>query len=296
MIRALVALLAICAGTVRADDDAARWLARMAEALASREYEGTFVYVHEGGIETLRVSRTLGPAGPRDEIVALTGAPRELVREHGELRTTGNGVTTAIATGPAVVYGVTPAALLAASSHYRTRVAGEDRVAGHDTVVVEALPADRDRYAWRFWIERDSGLLLRWLLAGADGKAIEQTLFTEVALRPVDPAAARSASPAAALPQGPAFRTPLPAGFRLVATPPSQGPRRQYVYSDGLANVSLYVEPRAGGLAPIEGGFRRGAINLYGRVDGETQVVVVGDVPGATTQRIALSFDPAGAR
>ncbi len=295
----LLALAVLAAGGVSAAEPAEAWLSRMSHALATREYRGVFVYLHDGRIETLRVVRTIGPDGARDELVSLSGEPRGVVRADGELRSTGNGVTTVLPARNTIVFRVLPAELLGSASHYRLRVAGEDRVAGYAAAVVEARPTDSDRYGYRFWIERESGMLLRSVLAAQDGSAIEQLMFTTLELSPEpepDPAAlATAVAPTEPL-EGPRFREALPQGFRLVAVPPVASGRHHYVYSDGIANVSLYVEPLASGLAPITGGLRRGAINLYGHVADDRQVVVVGDVPVHTAQRIAVMFDPASVR
>ena len=53
----------------------------------------------------------------------------------------------------------------------------------------------------------------------------------------------------------------------------------------------MYVEPRAG--APT-GRHQRGALSVYGRAMDQHQVVVVGDVPPATVERIALSVTAPG--
>lgn len=292
MTRAFAVLLACFASGASADDVAESWLARMAAAHAEREYDGTFIYVHDGRIETMRVVHTIGPEGPRDAVSSLTGEPREVVRADGELRTSGNGVTTVLPSGPAVVFNGSPSDALRDGTHYRVGVIGEDRVAGYATTVVEARPSDGFRYAYRLWIERDSGLLLRSALSAEDGTTIEQLMFTTLALRPAGAAPGRPATTAVPTLAGPRFSQPLPDGFRLVATPPPQGGRRHFLYSDGLANVSLYVEPLARGVEPITGALRRGAINLYGHVARDRQVVVVGDVPVNTAHRIAVSLDP----
>ncbi|HVF33851.1 MAG TPA: sigma-E factor regulatory protein RseB domain-containing protein, partial [Candidatus Saccharimonadia bacterium] len=133
MTRAFAVLLACFAGGVTADEAAESWLSRMAAAHAAREYEGTFIYIHDGRIETMRVVRTIGPDGPRDTVASLTGELREVVRGDGELRTSGNGVTTVVPSGPAVVFHVAPPGLLHDATHYRLGVIGEDRVAGYPT-------------------------------------------------------------------------------------------------------------------------------------------------------------------
>jgi sigma-E factor negative regulatory protein RseB len=62
--------------------------------------------------------------------------------------------------------------------------------------------------------------------------------------------------------------------------------------TDGVANVSVYVEPRSpNGVAGMTLG-TRGALSIYSRDAGSQRVVVLGTVPAATVQRIALALRP----
>ena len=60
----LTALLAV-SGPVSSQDNAHRWLNEMSSALQSLNYDGTFVYLHDGKLETMRIVHQTGePAGP----------------------------------------------------------------------------------------------------------------------------------------------------------------------------------------------------------------------------------------
>jgi sigma-E factor negative regulatory protein RseB len=86
----------------------------------------------------------------------------------------------------------------------------------------------------------------------------------------------------------------LPAGFRLTtwriqAIAGSSAPVRHLVFSDGLASVSVFIEPRAPQSEPMHGLARVGAAFAYSRdLDGH-QVTAVGEVPAATVEAIAAS-------
>jgi sigma-E factor negative regulatory protein RseB len=92
------------------------------------------------------------------------------------------------------------------------------------------------------------------------------------------------------------FRNEVP-GFKK-----SAGMRRQlpsapdvlhFVFSDGLAAVSVFVEPLAAGQTrPEEGMFASGAINIYKRVVGDHLLVVLGEVPPLTLKRIGDGAEP----
>ena len=62
------------------------------------------------------------------------------------------------------------------------------------------------------------------------------------------------------------------------------------VYSDGLANVSIYVEPREAKDEEKTTIAGRGTLNVYTTVDGQWRFTVLGDVPVATVSAIARSI------
>jgi sigma-E factor negative regulatory protein RseB len=272
----------------------AELLARMADSLQSLEYEGTFVYVHDGRVDAVRVSRTLGPEGPVDRLVTLSGDRREVISERGELRClTPGGTVNAVADGRHGLLAPAPDQVRRLAEHYRFAIAGADRVAGFDATVVDAVPLDGQRYAYRLWLERASGMLLASMLRAPDGAAVEQLAFTELRLRQAASSDAGAASPATAAPEPAPSRwaaSGLPQGFRLVARPPAPQGSEHLLYSDGLASVSIYIEPPGGGLV---GPSRRGAVNAYGRALADAHVVVVGDLPARTVAAIAASLERA---
>ena len=300
----LACLLGLLASVAQAQDpaDARQWLKRMSDSLGAYDYEGVFVYAHDGRIETIQVKRTTTAEGPKEHLVSLTGDRREVLRDGTDLRCIfPNGVVATLRseTLPQLNNGAIDADRFAsASAQYQLSIVGDDRVAGYDAAVLDARPTDAMRYGYRLWLERETGMLVGSKRVAPDGTTVEEMMFTQLALKPV---ANRAPAPPPATPLptmagGPTFADPgLPAGFRLIASPPVDGGRRHFVYSDGLANVSLYVEPLLDGARPLNGHANRGAVHVFGRVAGPKQIVVVGDVPAATAQRIATTVDPASA-
>jgi sigma-E factor negative regulatory protein RseB len=89
----------------------------------------------------------------------------------------------------------------------------------------------------------------------------------------------------------------LPPGFALhhdksqrMAT--SNVPVRHFVYSDGLATVSVFIEKIRAEVAPLKGFSLVGAVNAFSSVAHDHQVTVVGEVPQNTVRRIASSVAP----
>jgi len=88
----------------------------------------------------------------------------------------------------------------------------------------------------------------------------------------------------------------LPPGFRLAShrnqASTDEAFYEHLVYSDGIATVSIYIEPAENSPAMEEGLSQWGTTHAFIReVDGKV-VTVLGDVPAATVQLIADSVNP----
>lgn len=288
---ALLGLLLAASGC-RAADDGATWLARMDQAMEQLQYRGVVVYAHDGQIEALKVSRLVGENGAvMEQVVALTGDQREVLRTPEDLHFRLPGGIAAQLRAPRGAPSDPKPALASAAGIYKVRVIGNDRVAGYEAVVVDAMPQDAARYAYRWWLEAKSGMLLGSMLIGANGEAIERLMFTSLELADgVGSAPTAPAAKPAAAPEAPAWQAKaLPRGFALVATPSERSGLRHYLFSDGLANVSVYLEPTNPTIEPFTSTIRRGAVSIAGRADRGLQITVIGDLPVATVQRIAAA-------
>ena len=84
----------------------------------------------------------------------------------------------------------------------------------------------------------------------------------------------------------------LPAGYRKIdqvqrMVPGKSAPVSQLIFSDGIASVSLFIEPLAKGVRPKMGHMLVGSTNICAHVVEGYQVIVVGEVPAETVQQIA---------
>ena len=84
----------------------------------------------------------------------------------------------------------------------------------------------------------------------------------------------------------------LPAGYRKVDQMIRMVhgkflPVTHVVFSDGLASVSLFIEPITKGVKPRAGHCTVGNTSFYSSVAGYLQITVLGEVPEATTAQIA---------
>lgn len=302
MMHRVALILLFASGFANASEEARALLTRMGEALATREYDGVLVYLHDGRIETLRVVRSYENGLPTARVTSMSGAPRamETAPDASQCTLPDGSVTTIQRDSMQYLTAAATALQGVPESIYELRVAGDDRVAGFDADIVEATPRDESRFGFRVWIAQTSGMLLGSSRLQPDGRPLEQMMFTRLRLglahaRP-SAAATRALAPSGGLPAFalapkdiPAIE--LPMGFKLIGAGP--GPRsasRHYLYSDGLASISLYLEPPSELSAPVPGVLRRGAIHVLERRGREQHALLLGDVPANTLQTIAASL------
>jgi sigma-E factor negative regulatory protein RseB len=148
-------------------------------------------------------------------------------------------------------------------------------------------------------------LLLKTQVVGGDDSVIEQIAFSDVRVGgSIDPAQLRPSWSTAGweVVRHASHQTELsrqgwsitaPEGFQML-TQVERNLRNdshaalQAVYSDGLATVSVFIEPGAV-LAEPEAAQHRGPSSAFMRQVGDARVTVVGEVPPTTARSIAES-------
>jgi sigma-E factor negative regulatory protein RseB len=307
-------MLLALAGTAFAQETPREWLEAMTRAVQSLNYDGTFVYLHDGRLEAMRIVHAVDENGVRERLASLTGSAREVLRNN-------EAVTCIMPDSKSVMVGQSrsqqpfrsvPRELDALERHYRIEHAGEDRIAGYTTRIVAITPGDEYRYGYRFWIDTDSKMFLRSDLVVNDATPVEQVMFTrltigdpipDTALQPslngddytwIRQEANQQSTPAARR-EAPGWTvTRLPAGFELTdyqrqPMRPDQGETEHMVFSDGLATVSVYVESAEGRDDTFNGQSSMGAMNAYSHTLDGHLVTVVGEVPAVTVEMMARS-------
>src|SRR5271154_4092839 len=66
-------------------DDPREWLQKMNQALATRNYDGTFFHLSEGRVETMRIVHRVRGGQVTERLQSRDGSGREFVRNNGEL-------------------------------------------------------------------------------------------------------------------------------------------------------------------------------------------------------------------
>lgn len=296
----------------QAPAEALQSLQRVAAAAQKLNYTGVFVYQSGKQSETSRITHLVDGGTEYERLEVLDGSPREVVRVNDEVkcylpesrlliverRRRGQ-----VASFPAL----SPESLAGLSEHYVIARGPNARVAGHDSHSIVIKPRDDWRYGHRLWVDAASGLLLKAALVDEHGETLESFSFTELRIGgPID----RASLQARGIDSGwkvHDVRTgdsgsarwrfnAQPPGFRKVADMMRQGRGDgrevgHVMFSDGLAAVSVFIEPLGRGKAE-PGAMALGAVNAYKRVAGDHLFVVMGDVPPAALKKIAEGIEP----
>jgi sigma-E factor negative regulatory protein RseB len=312
VLRAWPALALLLAGAAAAQSpESLALLRRMQEATRNLSYTGTFVYQQGHRSETSRITRLASADTERLEV--LDGVPRELVRTKDTVRcylpesklvklerrmdraTPGRSFPSLL-----------PEQLGSLSQHYEIALGEARRIGGYECRAVVLTPRDNLRYGYRLYADTASGMLLRAVTVDGAGRPIEEFTFTTLRIGNVTPDMVKPSHAASAWRVEDAEAAPAHlAGWRLSAELPGfqkvmelkrrmgeSKPVSQVVYSDGLAAVSVFIEPlqTAGAKAPI-GLASMGAIHIYTREVANHMVTVVGEAPAVSVQRIANAVE-----
>lgn len=301
--------------------EAQAWLKKIQSAAQRLNYSGTFVYQQGSQMRTSRITHVSDGASEIEKLEILDGNPREYIRRNDEVICYVPETRT-LQVEKRVARDVFPAILNAApaqlAQYYDLRKAESGRVAGHDCQAILLEPKDKLRYGYKLWVDKASGLLLRAQTLDERHDVVEQIAFTEVAIGNVD----RSRVKPSFLNTG-SWRVEqtvtteaslagwsvkaLPPGFRKVSevrrVVPGSGTDGaakvtaesatreigQMVFSDGLAAISVFIEP--GSYSRTEGTLQQGALNILGKRYGDYWLTVVGEVPSGAIRQVANSIE-----
>jgi sigma-E factor negative regulatory protein RseB len=296
--------IALAAATAQAQaPDALGWLRRIYEATQKLSYTGTFVYQNASASETSRIARFVDAGGDIEKLEVMDGVPREIVRTKDTVRCylPDSRVVKVERRTERSFPALLPERIGSLARHYDVSLGETRRIAGYDCQAVVLRPKDNLRYGYRLYADVNTGMLLKAVTFDARGDTVEQFMFTQLALGKVtrDMVKPRNAGrtwrveDAAAAPTslgGWGLSAELP-GFHKVAELKRRlgesKPVGQVVYSDGLAAVSVFIEPMERRDAVRTGLASMGAIHIYTREVANHMVTVVGEAPAVSVQRIA---------
>jgi sigma-E factor negative regulatory protein RseB len=280
------------------------WLERMMDAVQQLNYQGTFVYLHDNQLETMRIVHAVENNRVRESLTSLNGTPREVMRDEDSVTCVipeSNQVSVDRRPPSDKFLNLLPEDLAQLEQHYSFHLLDRSRIAKRPAQIVTIAPNDRLRYGYRFYLDVDTGLPLKSDLLDERGKVVEQTMFTELQVGKAEIKdlyhreslftyqLKNNADEEDKLSDDYVSRwnfLRLPSGFKLtlkhyLPDPERSVPIEQYVFSDGLSSLSVFVE-QADHEEGLNGASRLGAINAWGGQIEGYQVTAVGEVPAVT--------------
>lgn len=286
-------------------------------AAQSLDYSGTFVHQQGGTFRASQISHMMSGKDELEKLEVLDGKPKEYLRKNDQL-TRYLPESRQMLVEQRITRGVFPAILTGTDvelpRYYSARLTAEgDRVAGVACQVITLVPDSPLRYTYRLWTDQKTSLLLRAQTLDAAGKVVEQISFTNITIGKLDPAAVaptysnttgwsrrEAAISVAADLSG--WQVAAPPGFRKIqavrhvisgasGTVVAANNARevsQLVYSDGLAAISVFVEPDEP--SRTEGEMQQGAMHIVGRRKDGYWLTVMGEVPLMTVRQVINSM------
>jgi sigma-E factor negative regulatory protein RseB len=285
------------------------WLNHMSAAVQSTSYEGTVIRIKDGSAEALKVVHTIKDGVIMEKVVAQEGNGLEIIR-------TGNEVHCILPDRKSVLveewddqstlFSTLPGSDIRFGNEYDVAIVRKDRVAGRETIMLAIRPHDGYRYGHRIWLDTETSFPLQTQLI-SDGSAIEQVKFADITLNQeihasrLEPSYSTENFTWLRQPSGHVgtvvetrwISEELPAGFRAVSTHEetmkgSDEAITHILFSDGLANVSVFIAANSGKLAA--GSARVGGSNSFGIENGDFEITAIGEVPAITVEQIATSM------
>lgn len=313
MRRMLPALAFVTCSVQAAPSDPLAWLQRAAQAARQVSYEGTYVHTNGERTSTVRITHVNANGEEHERIEPLDGSLHEIVRRNDEMFCRFPDAKT-VRLDPRITARFFPGILGASAeplaASYEVSLGKTERVLGYECRWIRLEPRDALRYAQSICSEIATGLILRARTHNERRQVIENYSFTDLKL---GQAAARTDLKSIFRARNRQWLSDgrprddvtsaesgwniarLPTGFHKVTElkrtlPGRAEPVSQIVYTDGLATLSVFVEPNKEPSRNAEATSTDGTTTFYVRPVGDHVVTVLGEVPPATAEMVARNI------
>ena len=314
--------LAVLSITVSAESIDA-WLDKMSMASTQQNFQGTLIIRQKNMLQAIKVKQGVTQVGSWQTLESLTGEDQTILRQDNKVTTifpskklitiAGNG-SDMVNKGP--LHPALPENRHIIKQFYTLKLNGQDRVANKMTQIVKMIPRDKHRYGYTFWLDKQSGMLLKCDLMDEEGLVLEQLMYSNVELLSKAPennvnteklALYRkiNLSDKSDVKSRTWQANELPAGFTLTRSVMTRSDNKadeqgktqgaasyHMVYSDGMASVSVFIEQGRKLDKPVIGQSTMGPVNAYSSFVNDAYVTAIGEVPVATVRMIATSIQP----
>lgn len=306
-------LLSVFLSSPALASDVSSLLKKMSSAGDQLNYQGVLVLRKSDNLVAMSVEHGSDERGVWESMMSLNGEARRVVRLNDEVTSVypeRQLLTISRNKDRHNLHPALPENLDKLEAYYTINRLKDDRVADHHAVVLDVVPKDPFRYGYRYWLDSKTGVLLRCDLINEKKHVLEQMMFTRLDYLTEAPASAFTAInhegyEARQLDKKPDTKldsswqvSKLPAGFMLTRSrvrETKHGKVLHLAYSDGLASVSVFVEPMRTLKQKFEGASTMGALNAFGIRTHKHFIMVVGEVPAMAVMHIARSVSPSKA-
>lgn len=294
---------------VEPDNSASAWLAKMSEAKRTLNFQISFVLL-KNGVEVQPYIWRHGvdeQGREMEQLMQLNGPGREVVRMDKLVSYfEPNDPAYTLASG--FIDGPLPKVLLqdplTLAQGYDFFLVGKNRISGRAAQQIRLVSKDKSRFGWNLWLDQETGLILKVHMVDGEGRPLEQIQITEIQITE-QPDPYFSKIDQGKLPNLVRLAEPqeqslqwtldyLPVGMKQVKQnvhqlPMNGGPVQYMMLSDGLVDVSVYLQSATNrdNQNEILGSFES---NVYlTRQQGNALITVIGKIPPQTANAIASS-------
>ena len=283
----------------------------MERAHSQQNYQGTLVIRQDDKLQVIKVTQGVKEGKSWQTLNSQTGDGQIIFRKNGSVTTIFPGkklITISdtqnkdINKGP--FHPNLPENRDKLKQLYLLKLGEEERIANKTTQIVKIVPRDKHRYGYTFWLDKQSGLLLKCDLINNKGRVLEQLMYSNIELLASSPANLVDESKLMAYKKvmlsneknvsSDYWRAEqIPAGFVLTRSVKiKQQQAYHIVFSDGMASVSVFIEPANENHKFQVGHSGMGPVNAYSALISDTFVTAIGEVPVSTVRMIAQSMQP----
>jgi sigma-E factor negative regulatory protein RseB len=290
---------------------------KMSLASKNLTYKGYFSYERGQQSSSYKIVHWVQGDTEKERLVFLDGKPLEIINDGHSLQCIHAGdiehdihLQQSVNANPVHVL---HDSLDAVWKNYNAVIAGASRVGDRNVTRVDLQPKDQHRYPFVFFVDNETGLMMKMVVSNLQGQPLERFHFvvvdydtvTEKDLMPQIKDFKRvNHSMASGVTDQESKKSWslawVPAGFEEEKTKMNnwsgeENDRQVFMFSDGLSAFSVFVEP-FGDVVKGDTSTQMGstsAVSHYAQFAGQMFLVtVVGEIPIMTAKQIALSVRP----
>lgn len=281
-------------------------LQKASQAVQESNYKGRYTYDSGSGMETLEILHVVKDGVELERVSHLNGVQRAFSRY-------GRAVD-CVSTGNFLLRGGLVSSnhkQVSLSNYYHFYIRGDERIAGRDASVIQVVPKDNFRYGFTLALDKQSYLPLLVITMKDKRNAVERFQAVQLQLDDgltddgglqddqvhiIDGAQTPCDSPMAVdLTWKPTW---VPEGFVMSHSENAETVGDSLTYTDGMSSFTLFMKPAPSAESLKRGAAQKGATTAYldiAKLSGKLfQVVLVGEVPANTAQRVvdSVKFRP----